>query len=363
MKQYNLAVMPGDFIGKEVVSEEMKVLNKTAEKYGFSFKTTDYPHGGEHYIQTKELVTDSIISELKNHDAVVFGAVGHPNLKKGEVERGILLKMRFDMGQYVNLRPSKLYKGVDAPIRKIHPNLPDDYELIVVREGTGGLYKSKGGIKSSDNFIVATQIMEYTSEEVDRINKYSFELAREKSKNGKPMNVTLALKSNVLEFVSASLWQPRFEKMAKEEYADVPSNYAHIDALNGPMLISNSPEKLGIIVTSNMFGDILTDLTASLFGGMGIGASACINPEGTSMFEPLHGSSPQDYGKNTVSPIAAILSGALMLENIGEINAAKGLELAVERVLTKQKIPNFTTNSGVSTQKQTEYVLEELMEG
>lgn len=361
MVEYNLAVMPGDFIGKEVVAEEMKVLGAVAKKYGFSLRTTHYPHGGEHYAKTKKLLTDSDIRELEGHDAIVFGAVGHPDLKRGEVERGILLKMRFDLGQYVNLRPSKLYAGVDTPIKKLHPDLPDSFELIVVREGTGGLYKGGGEtVKEGGEIVSASQVMHYTAEEVDRINRYAFELARTKAKGGKPAPVTLALKSNVLLHVSADLWQPRFEAMARREFPDVPANYEHIDALNGPLLISNSPKDLGIIVTCNMFGDIITDLTSSLFGGMGVGASGCINPKGTSMFEPLHGSSPKDYGKGTVSPIAAILSGALMLENIGETDAARDLEGAVERVLAQGKIPNFTTASGVATKQQTEYVLEEI---
>lgn len=357
-KEYNIAVMPGDFIGKEIMPHEMRILDAVADKYGFNLNKTDWPHGGEHYIETGELLTDRDITELKDYDAIAFGAVGHPDLKKGEVEQGILLKMRFDLDQYVNLRPSKLYAGVDAPIRKLHPDLPDGFELIVVREGTGGLYKGKGGVTRNDagEVTAAQQIMDYTAEEVDRVTRYAFELAKEKD-----MPVTLGFKSNVLKYVSAELWQPRFEKIAAEEFPDVKSNYLHIDALNGPWLVSNSPKDLGVILTGNMFGDILTDLTASLFGGMGVGASACINPYGTSMFEPLHGSSPSDYNKGIVSPVAAILSGALMLDNIGEEDAAKGLEAAVEGVLAEGKIPNFTTSSGVSTTQQADYILEELM--
>ncbi len=356
MGEYNIAVMPGDFIGKEVTPEAEKVLDSAASKYGFKLNRTNYPHGGEHYIATGELLTDSTIEELRGHDAIFFGAVGHPDLKKGEVERGILLKMRFDLDQYVNLRPSKLYAGVDAPIRKIHPDLENGSELIVVREGTAGLYKGNGGVEkdAEGNVTKAWEVMEYTDKEVDRVCKYAFELARSKN-----LPITLAFKSNVLKNVSAELWQPRFEKMAEEEYSDVKSTYAHIDALNGPWLISSSPKDLGVIVTGNMFGDIITDLTASLYGGMGVGSSACINPEGTSMFEPLHGSSPNDYGKAVVSPIAAILSGALMLDHLGEREAAKGIETAVEAVLAEGSIPDMTINSGVPTPIQTRMVLEE----
>ena len=362
-KEYSLGNMPGDFIGKDVNREELKVLKLVSEMYGFKLNFTDYPHGGEHYISTGELLNDRLIREFEDHDAMLLGAVGHPDLKKGEVERGILLKIRFDMDQYINLRPSKLYAGVDAPIKKLHPDLPDGYKLIVVREGTAGLYKGKGSIKIENGYIVAQQIMEYTDREVDRVNRYAFNLAREKGGDN-PSRVTLALKSNVLEYVSAGLWQPRFESMAKNEFPDVQADYAHIDAMNGPWMVSNSPESLDIIVTGNMFGDIVTDLTASLFGGMGVGASACLNPSynGTSMFEPLHGSSPKDYNKSVVSPIAAILSGALMLENIGEKEAAKTIETAVENVLASGRIPDLTIHSGVPTEKQTEMVLKEIME-
>ncbi|MBA3047649.1 3-isopropylmalate dehydrogenase [Patescibacteria group bacterium] len=350
-KVYNLAVVPGDFIGKEVVEEEMKVLKIIAEQFGFAFKVTLYPHGGEYYIKTGELLSDSTLAELRGHDAIVFGAVGHPELQKGEVEKGILLKIRFGLDQYINLRPSKLYAGVDAPIRKIHPGLPDDYEITVVREGVGGLYK---GIGSYDG-VVARQEMNYTNAEVERILRYAYELARDKGQE-----LILGFKSNVLEYVSAQQWQPMFEKMGKKIYPEVLAKYAHIDALNGPMLINSIPQESFVIVTGNMFGDVITDLTASLFGGMGVGASACINPYGTSMFEPIHGSSPKDYGKGTVSPVAAILSGVLMLKNLGEEKAAKKLELSVVNVLKQGKIPDFTINSGVPTKQQTQYIMEEI---
>lgn len=255
-KEYNIAVMPGDFIGKEVTPEAERVLDAAASKYGFSFKKTRYPHGGEHYLATGELLTDEKIKELRDHDAILFGAVGHPDLKKGEVEREILLKMRFDLDQYINLRPSKLYEGVEAPIRKIHPDLKDGSELIVVREGTAGLYKGKGNFDTNPSGKVtkAWEVMEYTDKEVERVCKYAYKLAREKE-----LPLTLGFKSNVLTSVSANLWQPIFEKMGAEEFPDVKNNYAHIDALNGPWLISSSPKDLGIIVTGNMFGDIITD--------------------------------------------------------------------------------------------------------
>ena len=363
-KTYRLAIMPGDFIGKEVVAEEMRVLEVLAKKFGLQYTTTHYPHGGEHYVKTGELLPDSVVRELKDHDAIVFGAVGHPNLIKGEVEQGILLKIRFDLDQYVNLRPAKLYRGVDVPIKKLHPSLPDGYELIVVREGTSDLYTGKGEVKKNQagSVVYATQIMEYTDLQVDRVDRYAFELARrKKSETGKDYPVVLGGKSNVLTNVFASLWQPRFEAMGKNEYPDVKIHYQHIDALNGPLLVSSSPEWFNIIVTGNMFGDIITDLTASLFGGMGVGASGCINPKGTSMFEPIHGSSPKDYGKGTVSPIAAILSGSLMLKEIGEEAAGIALEKAVETVLASGKIPNLTIHSGVSTREQADLIIKELL--
>lgn len=361
-RSYHLAVMPGDFIGKEVVAEELKILNFIAEKFSLQLNYSHYPHGGEHYLATQELLPDSILKELSDHDAIVFGAVGHPELTKGEIEQGLLLKIRFDLDQYINLRPAKLYAGVDVPIKKLHPNLPDGYELIVVREGTSGLYTGKGEvIEEAGQVLRASQIMEYTKEEVDRVDRYAFDLARQKEQEqGKKFPVLLGGKSNVLSNVFARLWQPRFMDLAAKEYSDLEVHYQHIDALNGPLLISSSPEWFNIVVTSNMFGDILTDLTASLFGGMGLGASGCINPEGTSMFEPIHGSSPKDYGKKVVSPIAAILSGALMLRELGEHEAALAIENAVEAVLKSKQIPNLTIHSGVSTDKQGDLVLAEL---
>lgn len=361
-RSYNLAVMPGDFIGKEVVEQEMRVLKVLEKNFDIEFKTTPYPHGGEHYVATGELLPDSILRELKEHDAIVFGAVGHPDLVKGEIEQGLLLKIRFDLDQYVNLRPAKIYKGLEVPIQKLHPDLPIGYELIVVREGTSGLYTGKGEIEESGNEIIrATQIMEYTAEQVDRINRYAFNLALRKWQETKrDYPVLLAGKSNVLSNVFGKLWQPRFEKMAAEEFPKLKTHYQHIDALNGPLLISSKPDWFNIVVTSNMFGDILTDLTASLFGGMGVGSSACINPEGTSMFEPIHGSSPKDYGKSIVSPIAAILSGSLMLKELGEMEAGLALENAVEKVVAAGKIPNFTIHSGVATEQQADFVIKEL---
>ncbi len=361
----NIAEMPGDFIGKEVVAEEKRVLNAAGEKYGFTIKTTHYPHGGEHYVKTGELVTDSIIGELKGHDAIMFGAVGHPDLNHGEVEGGVLLRMRFDLDQYINLRPSKLYAGVDAPIRKLHPELKDGYKLIVVREGVAGIYRGNGSLRTlpDGKTLVATEVMEYSSQDVERVLDYAFGVAINEGEERNPLPLTMGFKSNVLKNVSAGVWQPVFNEIAaKEEHSLVKSNYAHIDALVGPWLINNPlPENGWVIVTGNMFGDILTDLTASLFGGMGVGASGCINPHGTSMFEPIHGSSPKDYGKGNVSPIAAILSGAMMLEHIGKTDAAKGIEAAVTKVLASGRIPNLTTASGVPTQKQTEMVLDELL--
>ncbi len=356
--ELNIAKIPGDFGGKEVMEEEMKVLHSAAAKYGFVIRETFYPHGGEHYVATGELLPDTVLEELKQHDAIAFGAVGHPDLTKGEVERGVLLKIRFGLEQYVGLRPSKLYAGVDAPVRKIHPDLEDDYEIVVVRENTGGLYKGLGDVEkdASGRVVHAWQIMDYTRPEVERIVRYAFETAREKG-GEKPWPVVLGFKSNVLDYVSAQLWQPVFEEIAATEYADVPSSYAHIDALNGPKLISTIPKDSWVMVTGNMFGDVITDLTSSLFGGMGVGASACINPKGVSMFEPVHGSAYDNSGKGLLSPIAAIFSGAIMLRHVGKTAAADGIEKAVERVLAAGKIPDLTADSGV----QTRFVLEELM--
>lgn len=366
-KEYNIAVMPGDFIGKEVTPEAQKVVQKAAEMCGFTLRTQHFPHGGEHYKKTNILLPDSVISEFQDFDAIFLGAVGHPEVESSLLEREVLLKIRFDLDQYINLRPSKLYPSVNAPFKLLHPHLPDGYQLITVREGVAGLYRHPGKIETrEDGQRVATQIMEYTEADINRTNAYAFALADKMYQEGTPMPVILAGKSNVLKAVFG-LWKELFDETRKQ-YAHIPSgvegDYLHIDALIGPRLISKGQLPKGehgfIVVTSNMFGDILTDLTAALAGGMGVGYSGCINPEGTSMFEPIHGSSPKDYGKHVVSPIAAILSGMLMLRELGEKQAADTIDTAVENVLKEGKIPDFTTESGVSTQQQTTYVLEDM---
>ena len=375
MAEYNIANIPGDYCGKTNNVEGNLVLDKAAKIYGFKINRTEYPNGSEHCAKTGHVLSDSEIEEFRGHDAVYLTAVGgHPDVDKSLIETDLLLRTRFELDLYINERPSKLYPGVDAEIRKIHPNLPDGYEITVVREGVGGLYKGLGGITTlPDGTIVAQQIMDYNSQEVDRTVRYAFELSRRKGQElgVSPLPVTLGFKSNVLEYVSKGLWEPRFFDIAKEEFPDVPADYQHIDALNGPVIINNELPKNGwIIVTGNMFGDKISDLLNALFGGMGNGAAGCrcpegnprLNPRRVGMFEPVHGSSPKDYGKNVVSPIATILSGAMMLEDLGEVEAAQGIERAVWNALSSRKIPDLTTHSGVPTQQQTEYVLEELAE-
>jgi len=365
MRELRIAVMPGDFIGPEVVAEGLKVLDAESRKYGFATKLTNYPHGGKHYLETGETLPDSVIDELRQHDAIYFGAVGYPSdmIPPGVLEKGVLLKMRFDLDQYANVRPTRLYRGVQTPLK----TLKVGDELVVVRENTEDVYRGYGfTYKMPGGEVVAVQQMTYTGSGVDRINKFAFELATKMAKRrGRQIKLTLGHKANVLEYVFKQLWVPRFYEMAKR-YPDVKAEDRYIDAISGPGLIGN-PGSFDVIVTSNMFGDIITDLTAAIYGGMGVAASGNINPDGVSMFEPIHGSSPKDAGKNVVSPIGAILSMKMLLEYLGEKLhdddlgfAAHDIESSVEDVLAEGKIPNFTVESGVPTQQQTEYVLERI---
>ena len=363
MVEYDIGVMPGDYLGKEVTAEALKVMQKAAEFYGFTLRTEHYPHGGEHFRETGELLPDHVLNELRDFKAYLFGAVGDPDVDPSKLEREILLKMRFELDQYINFRPSKLYEGVDSCLKRNQPDLPYGFEIIVFREGVEGLYTGKGGVErdASGKVIKATQIMEYTLEGVERINRQAFAYATKRKEGGKDMPVILGGKSNVLEYVFQELWMPNFEEVGST-FPDIERHYRHIDALTGPGTNSAliNRETGIIIVTSNMFGDIITDKITEDTGGMGGGPSGSMNPEGTSMFEPIGGSSPKDYGKAVACPVGAILSGALLIRHLGEEEAAVSIETAVENACRSGRIPDFTIGSGVKTQQQTQAILEEM---
>ncbi len=330
-KHYDIAVIPGDGTGPEVVREGKKVLGAAGKKYKLDFKFTEFDFGGDRYLETGETLPDSAVDELKKFKAIYLGAIGHPDVPPGILEVGVLLKLRFSLDQYINLRPVKLYPGVDCPLKD---KKPEDIDFVVVRENTGGLYTGHGGItrKGTPNEI-ATQVMVYDRQMVDRCLKYAFNLARARKDDGKPGKLTLVNKTNVLTYVG-DLWYRAFIEMA-ESFPDIETDYNHIDA--ACMWTVKNPEWYDVMVTPNMFGDIITDLGAMIQGGMGIAAGGNINPFGTSMFEPIGGSAPKYTGKNIINPLAAIEAGRMMLNHLGEKEAAKSIEDAVAYTCTRIK--------------------------
>jgi len=330
-KHYNIAVIPGDGTGPEVIEEGKKVLIAAGKKHNLGFEFTEFDFGGERYLRTGETLPDSAIEELRKFKAIYLGAIGHPDVQPGILEVGILLKLRFALDQYINLRPVKLYPGVDCPLKN---KGPEDIDFVVVRENTGGLYTGHGGItRKGSPYEVATQVMVYDRQMVDRCLKYAFELAKTRKEEGKPGKLTLVNKTNVLIYVG-DLWYRAFMEMACD-YPDIETDYNHIDA--ACMWTVKNPEWYDVMVVPNMFGDIITDLGAIIQGGMGIAAGGNINPEGTSMFEPIGGSAPKYTGKNVINPLAAIEAGRMMLNHLGEKEAAKSIEKAVAYACTKLK--------------------------
>ena len=317
---YKIAVIPGDGTGPEVVDEGLKVLQAIAALEGFQYETKHYDFGGDRYLRTGEVLPDSAIDELRAFDAIYLGAVGHPDVKPGILEKGLLLRMRFELQQYINLRPVKLFPGVDCPLKG---KGPEDIDFVVVRENNEGLYTGTGGFTHKGTpDEVAVQAMVNTRAGVERCLRYAFEYCRKR--NDKKM-LTLCAKTNVLTYAH-DLWWRAFNEVG-EEYPDITRDYAHVDATC--MWMVKDPDYFDTIVTCNMFGDIITDLGAMIQGGMGIAAGGNINPEGVSMFEPIGGSAPKYTGKNVINPLAAICAAAMMLDDLGEEKAAARVESAV----------------------------------
>lgn len=346
---HNIAVMPGDGTGPEVVLEGLKVLAAAADRYGFKYETTEYDFGGERYLKTGETLPDSAIEELKGHDVIFLGAIGHPEVKPGILERGILLKARFALDQYINLRPVKLYPGVDTPLKD---KGPQDIDFVVVRENTEGLYVGAGGfLKAGTPDEVAIQESINTRKGAERCIRYAFEYCR---KRGKENKLTLCGKTNVLNYAH-DMWQRTFNEVAGE-YKDIVTDYAHVDAIC--MWFVKNPEWFDVIVTDNMFGDIITDLGAMIQGGMGIAAGGNINPEGVSMFEPIGGSAPKYTGQNVINPMAAIAAVQMMLEVLGEAQAAATVDEAIAFV-TANKLKSLAAGqTGYSTTEIGDMVAE-----
>ncbi len=326
MRSYDIAVIPGDGTGPEVIREGIKVLDAVSNRFDFKLSFNYYDFGGERYLRTGEALPDSAIAELKKYDSIYLGAIGHPDVKPGILERGILLRLRFELDQYINLRPVKLYPGVDCPLKN---KRPEDIDFVVVRENTEGLYAGAGGIlKKGTPDEVAIQESINTRKGVERCIRFAFEYCKRRNKINK---LTLCGKTNVLTF-AFDLWERAFYEVAKE-YPMIKVDYAHVDAVT--MWFVKNPEWFDVIVTDNMFGDIITDLGAMIQGGMGIAAGGNINPQGVSMFEPISGSAPKYTGKNVVNPLAAICAGGMMLEHLGENKPSQLVEKAVEEVTSK----------------------------
>jgi 3-isopropylmalate dehydrogenase len=344
MKTYDIAVIGGDGTGPEVVREAVKVLDAAAKKFSLKLNYTSYDFGGERYLRTGEVLPDSAVGELRKFRAILLGAIGHPDVKPGILEKGILLRLRFELEQYINLRPVRLYDARYCPLKD---KGPADIDFVVVRENNEGLYTGSGGFvfKGTPNEIAVQESIN-TRRGVERCLRYAFDYAR-KRRGGQPWKglkpedvaagrkaqLTLSGKTNVLTY-AFDLWERAFHEVGAKDYPDVKRDYAHVDATT--MWFVKNPEWFDVIVTDNMFGDIITDLGAMIQGGMGIAAGGNINPEGSSMFEPIGGSAPKYTGKHVINPLAAVCAGAMLLDHLGESAAAKAIEDAVIKTVREK---------------------------
>ena len=353
MKTYSIAVIPGDGTGPEVVREGLKVLHAAGRAFGFALETEELDWGGDRYLRTGETLPDGAVERLKRFDAIYLGAIGHPDVKPGVLEKGILLALRFALDQYINLRPVKLYPGVETPLKD---KGPADIDYVVVRENTEGLYAGAGGVlKKGTPDEVAVQESINTRKGVERCIRYAFEYARKRNRRKK---LTLCGKTNVLTY-AFDLWERCFHEVATE-YPDVETDYAHVDATT--MWMVKNPEWFDVIVTDNMFGDIITDLGAMTQGGMGIAAGGNINPHGVSMFEPIGGSAPKYTGKGVINPLAAIAAGQMMLETLGEQAAADKIDAAIATV-TGERLKSLAAGRMGYTTAQVGDMVAELVAG
>jgi 3-isopropylmalate dehydrogenase len=337
---YKIAVIPGDGIGPEVIDEGIKTLKAVETKFSLKFDLTWYDFGGDRFLKTGEVLPASAMDELRQFDAIFLGAVGHPDVAPGIIEKGLLLAVRFGLDQYINLRPIKLYPGVDTPLKD---KGPEHIDFVVVRENTEDMYVGTGGwthYGTPDE--VATQVAIYTRKGTERVIRYAFDLARERNKKN---TLTMVDKSNVLTY-GHDLWVRTFADVGKE-YADIKQQHAYVDACC--MWMVKTPEWFDVVVTTNMFGDIITDLGAMIQGGMGLAASGNINPNGVSMFEPIHGSAPKYAGKNQANPLATIAAAQMMLDVLGEKAAANAVEQAIEKALVSGEIKTLNAGPDLST--------------
>ncbi len=403
MKDYRIAVLPGDGTGPEVLREGLKVLDAAAKLGGFNLDLEQYDFGGDRYLETGEILPDGAIDELREFDAIYLGAVGHPDVEPGILEKGLLLRLRFELDQYINLRPVKLYPGVSTPLAG---KGPEDIDFVVVRENTEGLYSGMGGVqfKNTPN-EVATQLLCSTRHGAERCIRYAFDLTArrgrkitircqgndlascgepdaegtvvfehrkrgkmtgkliEKTDNGIKVEMdgmlTLCAKTNVLTFAH-DLWWRAFNQVGAADYPRIWRDYAHVDATC--MWFIKNPEWFDVIVVCNMFGDIITDLGAMIQGGMGVAAGGNINPEGVSMFEPIGGSAPKYTGMNVINPVAAIAAAVMLLEYLGETEIAAKTEQAIMQV-TATKLKSMAAGKmGYSTSEVGDLIRGALLE-
>jgi 3-isopropylmalate dehydrogenase len=369
---YRVATICGDGIGPEVIEEGKKVIDAASEEENFEIEWVPYPHGAEHYLKTGELISEDTLKEFGKYKAIYLGALGDPRVETGVLEREILLKLRFHLDQYINLRPVRLMEGVSTPLKDKDHN---DIDFIVVRENTEDFYIGMGGMaKRGDNKNtlemiremyevkfglnvqtnaeeIAYQIGIISREGASRAIKYAFELARRKSRR----KVTCVDKANVLQMYK--FWREIFEETANE-YEDIDSEFNFVDATC--MWMIKNPESYEVIVTPNIFGDIITDLGAMIQGGLGMAPGGNINPDGTSMFEPIHGSSPKYRGKNVANPIAAILAGSMLLEELGEDGAAERIEMGVCEVLKERRIRTYDLGGSSKTTEVGDAIAEKV---
>jgi 3-isopropylmalate dehydrogenase len=325
---YKIAVLPGDGTGPEVVAEGLKALAAVAQKFNFKYETETFDFGGDRYLRTGEVLPDTAVEDLRQFDSIYLGAIGHPDVKPGILEKGILLYLRFELDQYINLRPVKLYPNVETPLKD---KGPEHIDFVVVRENTEGIYVGAGGFfKKGTPDEIAIQESINTRKGVERCLRYAFEYTQRRNKTN---TLTLCGKTNVLTY-AFDLWERAFNEVGDSDYPNIKRDYAHVDAIC--MWMVKNPEWFDVIVTDNIFGDIITDLGAMIQGGMGIASGGNINPEGVSMFEPIGGSAPKYTGQNVINPLAAIGACQLMLDTLGEHQGAQVLEDAM--VSTMQKL-------------------------
>ncbi len=349
--RYRVATIPGDGVGIEVTAEAVKALDAAAARFGFGVDYTEYDLGGSRYLATGEVLPPSVQDELADHDVILLGAVGTPDVPPGVLERGLLLKLRFDFDQYVNLRPVRLYDGVPTPIAGL---TPDRCDLVVVRENTEGLYAGMGGaFKKGTPHEVATQESVNTRLGVERVVRYALEKAI--ARNG---HLTVCHKTNVLTF-AGDLWWRTAQEVAATDFPDVRLDYVHVDA--ACLYLVNDPARFDVVVTDNLFGDIVTDLGAAIQGGLGLAASGNLDPTGThpSMFEPVHGSAPDIAGNGWANPVAAVLSTAMALDHLGMSEAASSVESAAASVLPELKAMGGP-DMGMSTNRIGDLIAERI---